>query len=152
MKLTYKQQGFINDYLSGSKELIGNGTQCAMKWFDCENEETASAISYEYLRKPHIKEYMNTKTKDVAQILTENATLLIKKAIDEANNGNTTILSKLLDKIAPTLNANDNTNTEVSVDDYLNNIVSKYVNKADSSKSIDVPQEQSPVSVDDKTS
>ena len=136
--LTYKQQGFIDDYLQGSSELIGNATQCAMKWFDIKDIETASAIGYEYLRKPHIKAYMEGKTKSIQEILTENSTLLLNKALELANQGNTSVLNKLLDKIMPTVLETNNTNKNLSPDEMLReitkNALNNRVNKADSSK------------------
>ena len=133
--LTYKQQGFIDDYLQGSSELIGNATQCAMKWFDIKDIETASAIGYEYLRKPHIKAYMEGKTKSIQEILTENSTLLLNKALELANQGNTSVLNKLLDKIMPTVIENNNTNKNLSPDEMLRqitqNALKQHDNKAD---------------------
>lgn len=51
-KLTMKQEIFCQEWVDS----LGNGTKAALKAFDIKdnNEETASSMAYEYLRKPEI--------------------------------------------------------------------------------------------------
>lgn len=150
--MNIKQKLFCDLYTDPTnKEYFGNGTKCYQEIYNC-NYDTAKNNASVILAKDYIKDYMNNKNKSIVEILAENSQKIMEKAINEANKGNTAILNKLLDKIVPTLNANDNTNTELNVDDYLNNIVNKYVNKAERSQSTNVPQDDKPVSVDNKTS
>lgn len=87
--LTYKQQGFIDDYLfSKDPKLLGNGTQCALKWFDCENEDTARSMGSEYLTKPNIKAYIEQKQAEISELIDEKWIVnklnwLVEKSIDE---------------------------------------------------------------------
>lgn len=47
--LTKKQKGFVKDYIE-----TGNGTKSALKNYDTDDENTASTISSENLRKPTV--------------------------------------------------------------------------------------------------
>lgn len=49
-KLTKKQKGFIKEYVK-----TGNGTESAKNNYDIQKDNTAAAIAYENLRKPHIQ-------------------------------------------------------------------------------------------------
>jgi len=55
MKLTIKQQSFINHYLANG----GNGTQAARSAKYKGSDNTLAAVAKENIRKPHIKEFLD---------------------------------------------------------------------------------------------
>ena len=57
----------------------------------------------------------NKSTQEVRELLDLNKIEIVEKAIEEALNGNNTILSKLLDKLLPTLAETTNHN----IDDFI---------------------------------
>ena len=54
---------------------------------------------------------LNKPNAEIRDILLENKEKLITKAVELAEKGNAVILSKLLDKLIPTLNYNHNINS-----------------------------------------
>ena len=132
--LNQRELGFIEDYMNEeNKELFHNGTRCALKWFNIidENnvnkENTAASIATEYLRKPHIKAYMEERENNIIEILNKNKGKLIKAAIEQGIGGSAAVLNNLINKLLPTLNANENNNTNVDPDEYLTNLVNNLV-------------------------
>lgn len=57
--LTPKQQGFVNDIVAGE-----TGVQAALNNFDVTSYNSAGNIAHEYLKKPEIKEAINTALSD----------------------------------------------------------------------------------------
>lgn len=112
-------------------ELFGNQTKTYMQVYGETDENAAAANSSRLIRNDKIIAYRNRKLKSISEILEENSHKLIKKAFEMASDGNTAVLNKLLDKIAPSLAENNNTNTEFNADDYINSLSEKYVNKAE---------------------
>ena len=97
----------------------------------------------------------NKENKALAEILESEKTDLLEKAIKLAKKGNIPIMTKLLDKIVPTLNYNETTTQVETIDSLLNKMYEervKYVNKADKVQATKPPEDNKPVSVDDKTS
>lgn len=92
-ELTIKEKGFIDDYLfSKDSKLLGNATQCALKWFDINNndENVAGVIGHEYLRKPKIIEYKENKLNNIAEEISEKRIVnelwkLYNRSLDESN-------------------------------------------------------------------
>ena len=73
--LTLKEQRFIDLYLfSDDPALRNNGTQCALQVFDITNndENTAGVVAHEYLRKPKIKSYIDSKLTEIVEEIDEN--------------------------------------------------------------------------------
>lgn len=157
--LTVKQKGFIDDYLGGTKDLIGNATRCYMKWYKTNDPKIASANSSKLLRKDYVKDYMSSKSKSIVEILEENSNELLKIAIKQAKTGNSVILNKLLDKIIPSLALNENVVQNLTADQLLDSVFhnavksnGNQVNMADN-ESNDIPSSDTkPVSIDNTTS
>lgn len=85
--LTKKQRGFVNDYVE-----LGNGTRAALKNYDTEDIDTASAIAVENLGKPLIQEELrklgfdsNNAKRVISEIL-NNDDLEPKDRIKAAEN------------------------------------------------------------------
>ena len=60
-KLTKKEKGFADDYIE-----TGNGTKSALNNYDTEDENTASSLASENIRKPKIREYLESKADQCA--------------------------------------------------------------------------------------
>lgn len=59
--MTPKEKAFADKYL----DLFGNGTRAIMGVYtNVKNPKVAAAMAYEYLRKPHIYEYVNSKLEE----------------------------------------------------------------------------------------
>lgn len=67
-RLTKKEKGFAKDYLE-----TGNATQSALKNYDTDSENTAAVIGHENLRKPKVREYLESKAERAAEIVFELA-------------------------------------------------------------------------------
>lgn len=157
--MNIKQKLFCDLYTDINYENYGNATKCYQEVYNVESERVAETNASRLLSNAKIKSYIEDKSKSISEILEQNKVLLINHALNmslgKTDRGNTAVLNKLIDKIAPTLNYNDNINQVETIDSLLNKMYEervKYVNKAESSKSEDVPQDSKPVSVDNKTS
>ena len=137
--LNIKQKLFADLYDDETnKELFGNGTKCYKQVYHIEDDNVAAVSSHELLRNPKIISYRNSNKKSIYEIMAENSTNLLNKAIELANQGNTSVLNKLLDKIMPTVLETNNTNKNLSPDEMLReitkNALNNRVNKADIDK------------------
>ena len=141
MKTINPRQKLFCDLYKDSTNLdyFGNATKCYQLIYKVKDENNAAVNASNLLRNPKIIDYMENKNKSTIELLAENSNKLLKKALELADQGNTTILSKLLDKIAPTLQENHNTNAVETVDDYLNNLIKKYDNKAEQEPKHETP-------------
>lgn len=59
-KLTFKEREFCEYYL----EFKGDGVDAVLEVFDVTNPKVAAAMAYEYLRKPHLIAYINSKLEE----------------------------------------------------------------------------------------
>ncbi len=66
--LTKKQDKFVKEYLD-----TGNGTQAALKAYDTKNENTASSIAWENLRKPEIQVAIQDSAKTAQAVILQLA-------------------------------------------------------------------------------
>ena len=79
-KLTRKQKGFVKDY-----EGLGTGSITVKKHYEVSTDETARAIAYENLTKPHIQQALAERIPD--DLLGEkHLALLNKKEVIVRNN------------------------------------------------------------------
>ena len=99
--LNIKQQEFIELYLH-DKELRGNGTKCYMRAYGIKDENVAGVSSYDLLRTPKIKQYMDDNNKEMSELLRENRQLIFQAALKQVQKGNAAVINKLLDKELPT--------------------------------------------------
>ena len=76
-ELTKKQKGFVKDYVE-----TGNATQAAKNNYDVSTDETARAIGYENLTKPHI---INA-VKSIAEQIPDEVLIKVHKEGLEATN------------------------------------------------------------------
>lgn len=70
-RLTKKEKGFADDLLE-----TGNGTQAALNNYNTTDTNTAAVIASENIRKPKIREYLESKSSDAASqiyILSQSA-------------------------------------------------------------------------------
>ena len=137
--LNIKQKLFADLYDDiTNKELYGNATKCYKQVYNTKDEDIASANGARLLANDKIIAYRNSSKKSIYEIMAENSTNLLNKAIELANQGNTSVLNKLLDKIMPTVIENNNTNKNLSPDEMLRqitqNALNNRVNKADIGK------------------
>lgn len=63
-KLTKKQKIFIQEYLE-----TGNGVQSALKAYDTNDYGTGAVIASDNLKKPNIREYLESKAEVVAEVI-----------------------------------------------------------------------------------
>lgn len=77
-KLSKKQKGFADDYIN-----TRNGTKSAQQNYIVKTENTAAAIAYENLRKPHIENYIASVLTD--ELLSTKHLALLNK-MDESGN------------------------------------------------------------------
>ena len=138
-KLSIKEEGFITDYLSSEdRDLLGNGTKCILKWYDIpknedgtDNENLAGVMAYNLLRKDKIKKHIEEYKTNSVDLLEQYRNKLIKHAFEMglgiAKDGNAAVLNNLINKLLPTLNANENNNTNIDPDEYLTNLVNNLV-------------------------
>lgn len=155
MQLNAKQKLFCDLYKdTTNKEYYGIGSKCYQLVYNSKDLKVAEANSSRLLSNGKIKAYLEGKDKSIMQILAENSQMIIEKAINEAQLGNTTILNKLLDKIVPTLI--DNSNTNYSPDELLNNLYNKHnkisANVSESEVPVKAESDDIPLSVDNQTS
>ena len=147
--LNIKQKLFADLYDDVSnKDLYGNATKCYMQVYNVD-EEQASANGARLIVNDKIKAYRNSSKKSIYDIMAENSTNLLNKAIELANQGNTSVLNKLLDKIMPTVLEQHNTNSNLTPDEMLRQITEKALNKSDNKshipKSDKAPKDYIPV-------
>ena len=67
-KLSKKEKGFADDFIE-----TGNGVQSALKNYDTEDYSTAASIASENLKKPKVKEYLESKAERASEIIFELA-------------------------------------------------------------------------------
>lgn len=128
-KLNIKQKLFCDIYNDKTnQDYYGNASKCYMLVYNVKDIDVAYAASSRLLSDVKIKNYLEHKDKTIIELLAENSQNLIKKAFEQAEKGNTTILAKLLDKIIPTLTDNTNTNNNLSADDILDKLYKDTVN------------------------
>lgn len=58
--MTLKERDFCDEYLN----FKGDGVDAIMEVYDVTNPKVAAAMSYEYLRKPHLIAYINSKLEE----------------------------------------------------------------------------------------
>lgn len=63
-KLTKKEKDFAKEYLE-----TGNGVQSVLKTYDTEDYSTAASIATENLKKPKVKEYLESKAEKAAEFV-----------------------------------------------------------------------------------
>ncbi len=80
-RLTGKQQRFVNEYAVNG----GNATQAAISSYDPTTYQTARAIGYENLTKPHIHREIQ-KLMENSDLRVEDALHTIQQALHEATN------------------------------------------------------------------
>lgn len=137
--LTEKQQGFIDDYLfSQDMKLRGNGTQCALKWFDIadNDENTAAVIANEYLRKPNIIAYKESKLAQISEEIDEKWIIseiktVFKQSLEEKKYSDANKSLEMLGKWRA-LFTDRNINVEETIEDLIaRNYPKGHDNKAD---------------------
>ena len=143
--LNIRQKLFVDLYLNtDDMEYCGNGTKCYQAIYDCDYD-TARANASDLLAKSNIKDYIESKQLSTNDILERNRNKLVEHALKLgygiANQGNTSVLNKLLDKIMPTVLESNNTNTNLSPDEMLRAITEKALNKSDNKTNIDKSEE-----------
>ena len=148
--LNIKQKLFADLYDDVSnKDLYGNATKCYMQVYNIKDEKVAEAAGSRLLLNVKINDYRNSSKKSIYEIMAENSTNLLNKAIELANQGNTSVLNKLLDKIMPTVLEQHNTNSNLTPDEMLRQITEKALNKSDNKshipKSDKAPKDYIPV-------
>tara|TARA_R110000868_G_scaffold403694_1_gene681192 strand:+ start:143 stop:559 length:417 start_codon:yes stop_codon:yes gene_type:complete len=113
-KLTKKQKGFVKDYVKTE-----NGTQAVMKHYDVKDETVASSIATENLRKPYIKEAIQSIADRIPDELLEKTHLEGLEATVGEDKPDYSVRHKYLDSAyklkgsyAPDKNININMNVK----------------------------------------
>ena len=121
--MNIKQKLFADLYSDPDHEYYGNATKCYELVYGCDYE-SARRLGSELLTKVDIKDYIKGKSLTIVQILEQNSTKLVNKAIElSTDKENTAVLNKLLDKLIPSLQ--ENTNKDVKPDDMLDEIYAR---------------------------
>lgn len=99
-KLTPKQAKFVKEYFKND----GNGTKAALAAYNVKNEQTASAISTENLRKPLIAESLIKAAQRMG--ITEDK--IMQPVVDALDDENLDMRLKGHDRIVKLIGAKDN--------------------------------------------
>lgn len=63
-RLSKKQKGFVKDYLE-----TGNATKAALDNYDTDSYGAAAVIGHENLKKPNVREYLESKAEKAAEFV-----------------------------------------------------------------------------------
>lgn len=99
-KLTPKQAKYVKEYIKND----GNGTKAALAAYNVKNEQTASAISTENLRKPLIAESLIKAAERMG--VTEEK--IMQPVVDALDNENLDMRLKGHDRIVKLIGGKDN--------------------------------------------
>lgn len=104
VNLTAKQTAFFEAYYNPISDTFGNGVKSAMKAYDTIDYATAGSIAYENLKKPQIKELMESKGIGIDKLLT---------VLEEGLNAKKIVSAVIVGK-----DASDKTDDFIEVPDY----------------------------------
>lgn len=109
-RMTLKERTFCETYL----EFKGDGVDAIMEVYDVSNPKVAAAMSYEYLRKPHLFAYINSKLEEYGfndeNVLKQHLFLLNQDADLKSKAKAVEMFYKLKGMNAPEKSANVNIN------------------------------------------
>ena len=122
-KLSKKKKVFADTYIE-----TGNGTQSALQAYDTSDPHTAAQIAYENLRKPDVREYIESHAP-------EAAARIVQLAINAENetvrlNANRDILDRAGYKpVEKSVSLNINTDTKESSNPKATEVTQEYHEK-----------------------
>lgn len=120
-KLTRKQRAFVNELKKNPKQ---SATKVALKVYNVSNENSASVLASENLRKPAIISHLNQYNEQIEQVLKDNA---IEWAYDDDVNKRRLAVdtSKFIhDKLhGKAIARNLNVNTTVDIESIIDNLI-----------------------------